>query len=92
MYCYRDNFRWDNRPSDYLVSKTYPADPWAVMFGDYAPEDQRLIYDHEETINYFGGFGQAEYADDNFSAFIQVALNSQDMHRTGRNTGYFSTY
>lgn len=85
---YRDNFRWDNRPDDYLISKTYPADPWAAMFGDYAPEDQRLIYDHEETINYFGGFGQAEYADDNFSAFIQVALNSQDMQRIGRNTGY----
>jgi len=88
MNGYVDNYRMGNRPSDYTITETYPADPWAVFFGDYAPEDQRYDRDYSETINYFGGFGQAEYATDNFSAFVQASLSSQDMQRTGRHEGY----
>ena len=62
----------NSRPDDYTITKTYDADPWAAFFGDYATPDQRYDRDYSETINYFGGFGQAEYANDSFSAFVQL--------------------
>ena len=84
---YTDNFR-NSRPDDYTITETYDADPWAAFFGDYATPDQRYDRDYSETINYFGGFGQAEYANDSFSAFVQASVSSQTMQRDGRMTGY----
>ncbi|MDB9755054.1 TonB-dependent receptor [Winogradskyella sp.] len=82
---YVDNFRTD-RPSDYVISDTFEANPWSALFS-YADEGQRYDRDYSENINYFGGFGQAEYAKDGFSAFFQGALSTQSYQREGRLVG-----
>lgn len=82
---YVDNFRTD-RPSDYVISDTFEANPWSALF-DFADEDQRYDRDYSENINYIGGFGQAEYAKDGFSAFFQGAISTQSYQREGRLTG-----
>jgi outer membrane receptor for ferric coprogen and ferric-rhodotorulic acid len=83
---YQDNFRTD-RPSDYVISETFDADPWKAL-SDYADEDQRYDYDYSENINYQGVFGQVEYATDNISAFFQGAVSNQDYQREGRLSGF----
>ena len=82
---YVDNFRTD-RPSDYVVTGFYEADPWDALF-NRASNDERYSYNYEEVINYLGTFGQAEYKKDNFSAFFQGALSTQSYQREGFFTG-----
>ena len=82
---YQDNYGTD-RPSDYTFTNEYEADPWAALFSS-AGEEDRYQYDYSETINYLGGFGQAEYASDGFSAFIQGAVSTQSYQREGRFVG-----
>ncbi|WP_222982110.1 TonB-dependent receptor [Flagellimonas meishanensis] len=83
---YNDNFRTD-RPSDYVISETFEADPWAALFS-FADPDQRYDYDYSENINYQGLFGQAEYSDGTFSVFLQGAASNQDYQREGRLSGF----
>jgi hypothetical protein len=80
-----DNFRTD-RPDDYTFTEEFDADPWSALF-DTADEANRTQFDYSENINYVGGFGQAEYATERFSAFFQGALSTQSFQRTGRFTG-----
>lgn len=80
-----DNFRTD-RPDDYVFTETFEANPWAALFNS-ADEANRTQFDYSENINYIGGFGQAEYATDKFSVFVQAALSTQSFQRTGRFTG-----
>ncbi|MFT7071615.1 TonB-dependent receptor [Patiriisocius sp. Uisw_017] len=82
---FTDNFRTD-RPDEYTFTNEYAADPWSSLF-NFADEENRTQFDYSENINYIGGFGQAEYATDHFSAFFQGALSSQSYQRTGRFTG-----
>jgi iron complex outermembrane receptor protein len=82
---YQDNYGTD-RPSDYTLTNEYEADPWAALFSS-ASEEDRYQYDYSETINYLGGFGQAEYAADGFSAFVQGAVSTQSYQREGRFVG-----
>ena len=80
-----DNFRTD-RPDDYVFTETFEANPWSALF-DFADEAQRTQFDYSENINYIGGFGQAEYATEDFSVFVQGALSTQSFQRTGRFVG-----
>ena len=82
---YQDNFGTD-RPSDYSFTNEYEAYPWAALFSS-AGEEDRYQYDYSETINYLGGFGQAEYSADGFSAFVQGAVSTQSYQREGRFVG-----
>ena len=82
---YQDNYGTD-RPSDYTFTNEYEADPWAALFSS-AGEEDRYQYDYSETINYLGGFGQAEYSSDGFSAFVQGAVSTQSYQREGRFVG-----
>ncbi|HZW63324.1 MAG TPA: TonB-dependent receptor [Flavobacteriaceae bacterium] len=82
---YVDNFRTD-RPSDYVISETFEANPWASLF-NFADDDQRYDYNYEEVIQYLGGFGQVEYVNDKFSAFAQGAVSTQSYQREGFFTG-----
>jgi len=72
-----------NRPEDYVVTETFDANPWASLF-NFADEDQRIGYDYSEWINYQGGFGQVEYKNDWFSAFVQGAFSNQSYQREDR--------
>ncbi len=85
LTAFNDNFRTD-RPDDYVFTEEFEADPWAALF-NFADEENRTQFDYSENINYVGGFGQAEYAVDSFSAFVQAALSTQSFQRTGRFTG-----
>ncbi len=80
-----DNFGTD-RPDDYVFTEEFDANPWAALF-DFADEPQRTQYDYSEDINYIGGFGQAEYATDRGSVFVQAAVSSQSFQRDGRFVG-----
>ena len=66
-----------------VISNTYDATPWASL-SNFADEEDRIGYDYSETIGYIGGFGQIEYATDNFSIFVQGAYSSQSYEREGR--------
>ncbi len=68
---------------NHFVSTTFEANPWSALF-DYADEDERINYDYSENINYQGGFGQVEYANDYFSVFVQGALSNQSYKREDR--------
>lgn len=76
----------DARTDDYVINETFEANPWAALFNS-ADEAQRFNYDYSESINYLGGFGQAEYKLDNFSAFVQGAVSTQSYQREGRAAG-----
>ena len=84
---YMDNRGYSGqRDPDYVLSETFKADPWSALFTS-ASEGQRFNYDYSEFINYLGGFGQAEYSSDMFSAFVQGAVSTQSYQREGRAVG-----
>lgn len=70
------------RNQDYVINETFKASPWASLF-NFADSDQRFTYDYTEYINYIGGFGQAEFKTDDFSAFVQGAVSTQSYQREG---------
>ncbi len=65
------------------ISKTFDANPWQAL-SNYADESDRIGYDYDEKINYGGLFGQAEYAKDNYSFFIQGSISEQYYKRWDR--------
>ena len=71
---------WDDGLGE--IDETFDATPWGAL--SFADEGQRIGYDYSETIGYIGGFGQIEYATDNFSIFAQGAYSSQSYEREGR--------
>lgn len=83
---YAENQNYADRGPDYIINETFEANPWAALFKS-ADEGQRFNYDYSENINYIGGFGQAEYKLDNFSAFVQGAVSTQSYQREGRASG-----
>src|SRR5699024_2475682 len=68
---------------NHTVTETFHAGPWASLF-DYADEGQRVNFDYSEDINYQGGFGQIEWSNDKFSAFVQGAISNQSYQRFDR--------
>ena len=84
---YKDNFRYGTaRDANYVITETFEADPWSALFNSADP-DQRYNYDYSEDINYLGAFGQAEYSNAGFSAFVQGAVSTQSYQREGRHQG-----
>jgi len=66
------------RNGNYSITNVYGAwDPWKAVTNFNNDHKQRYKYDYEEFINYYGGFGQVEYAKDKFSAFFQGAYSIQ---------------
>ena len=68
---------------NYTITNTYGGiNPWGMLFNPNTDRDQRLMYDYEEDIIYYGLFTQLEYSKDQLSAFFQGALSNQDHIRT----------
>ena len=65
-----------NYTSGNVVSTTYETNPWASLF-NYAKKEDGIAYDYSEWITYQGGFGQVEYSNNGFSAFVQGAASNQ---------------
>ena len=59
-----------------ITTRDMSANPWTVVFADF-DDDEKIAYNNEERISYGGIFGQIEYANEEFSAFFQGALNNQ---------------
>jgi len=66
-----------------IYRNEFEANPWKTLT-NFADEGDRLDYDYSENINYLGGFGQAEYATDKFSVFVQGAFSTQSFQREER--------
>lgn len=75
-----ENFGGDE---NHTVTETFNPDPWSALF-NYADEGERVDYDYSENINYQGGFGQVEWANDEFSVFAQGSLSNQSYKREDR--------
>ena len=58
------------------VTETFEADPWKALSGGAELKD-RIAYANDETITYYGTFGQLEYNTNKFSAFLQGAVSNQ---------------
>lgn len=72
-----------NRGNDYIITKTFKADPWAALFNP-AGEEYRVGYDNSEQLNYQGLFGQAEFSDGTVSAFVQGSVSNQSYQKFDR--------
>lgn len=80
---FADDFGYGgSRDAGYVLSDTFKASPWASLF-NFADSNQRFSYDYSEYINYIGGFGQAEFKTEDFSAFLQGAVSTQSYQREG---------
>jgi hypothetical protein len=80
---YNDAFGHATRPSDYVVTNTFDARPWAAL-SNFADEGDRIGYDYSEDINYQGLFAQIEHSKDQLSAFLQTSVSNQSYQRMGR--------
>lgn len=80
---WNESFRHATRPSDYVVTESFSANPWSALTNFAAP-DQRIAYDYSEDINYQGLFGQLEYAPGQISTFVQGSVSNQSYQREGR--------
>lgn len=72
---------------NHVVTQTYRADPWSSLF-NYAPTDQRQNWNDYEDVNYQGVFGQAEWANEAFSVFVQGSFSNQSYRGVDR--GHFA--
>ena len=64
---------------NYTITDTYGGiNPWNMVFNPNTDANQRLGYNYEEVITYYGLFGQLEYSKDKISAFFQGAISNQD--------------
>ncbi len=75
-----DGIEVSNSRTSYIANTEYEANPWAAL-SNFAPREDRIAYNNAETIRYGGVFGQLEYAKNNFSAYVQGALSTQDYER-----------
>lgn len=64
---------YPGRPGGFNVFDTYGSSP----FDTNVKTTDRIAFDYKERISYGGLFGQGEYSDDMFSAFIQAAGSNQ---------------
>ncbi|MBT8274048.1 MAG: TonB-dependent receptor [Bacteroidia bacterium] len=62
-----------------VATEDLAADPWSVLFAGATnwSEDQKIAYSNDERISYGGFFTQFEYAEDEFSAFVQGSVSNQ---------------
>lgn len=67
-------------PNGQYVFENYEVNLLRPTF-ETAKADQRVGYGYSERIAYLGGFGQIEYKNDSFSAFLQGALSNQTHQR-----------
>ena len=66
-----------------IVNQSMSTNPWDAMFSSI-DENQKIDYDYSETISYGGAFGQLEYSNAKFSAFLQGSVSNQSHQRFDR--------
>jgi iron complex outermembrane receptor protein len=65
-----------------VVSNVFAPRPTANPFGGKLDSDDNKIgYDNDGEVLWYGGFGQIEYSNDKLSAFVSGALSNQSFQR-----------
>jgi outer membrane cobalamin receptor len=68
-----------NNPNRYLYN-TYSASPSINPWTDVKAQE-KIEYNNNGYVNWYGAFTQLEYSNDNLSAFIQGAISQQGFQR-----------
>ncbi|GAA3752723.1 TonB-dependent receptor [Flavobacterium ginsengisoli] len=75
---YIDNFDTNN-PNRVLYSTYSTYAPWNV-FKD-TDKEEKINFNNDGDVRWYGGFTQLEYSNDKFTAFVQGALSQQGFKR-----------
>ena len=51
---------------------------------EVTPPEERVAYDNDGIVKYFGGFGQIEYSTDQLSTFLAASVNTTSNQRVDR--------
>jgi hypothetical protein len=76
---YFDN-RDVNNPNR-VISTVYAAEPHLNPFFSLDYQQQKINYNNDGLVNWFGAFTQVEYATDNLTAFLQASVSQQGFKR-----------
>lgn len=66
-----------------ILTQIYPTKASLNPFAK-ATAEEKLGYDYDGNVNWYGAFTQLEYSKDNLTAFIQGAISQQGFKRTDR--------
>ncbi|TRX40482.1 TonB-dependent receptor [Flavobacterium restrictum] len=66
-----------------VLTETYPSDPSLNPFASAAIA-QKVGFDYDGIVNWYGAFTQLEYSKNNLTAFIQGAISQQGFKRVDR--------
>lgn len=65
-----------------VISNVFAPRPTANPFGGKTNNNEdKIAYDNDGEVLWYGGFGQVEYSNDKLSAFVQGALSNQSFQR-----------
>ncbi len=68
-----------------IITNTYGSSPSLNPFFD-ASNQEKISFDNDGNVNWYGAFTQLEYAKDNLSAFVQAAVSQQGFKKVDRFT------
>jgi outer membrane cobalamin receptor len=68
-----------NNPAVYTSETSLPTPSLNPFF--QAIQGTPILRNYTSTVNWYGAFGQAEYAKDNLTAFVQAAVSQQSFQR-----------
>jgi outer membrane cobalamin receptor len=64
-----------------VISTVYAAEPHLNPFFSLDYQQQKINYNNDGLVNWFGAFTQVEYARDNLTAFLQASVSQQGFKR-----------
>jgi outer membrane cobalamin receptor len=64
-----------------VISTVYAAEPHLNPFFSLDYQQQKINYNNDGLVNWFGAFTQVEYASDNLTAFLQASVSQQGFKR-----------
>ena len=70
-----------NNPINLVTSTTGPKPNWNPFGGKINDINERIGYNNDGEVVWYGAFGQVEYTNDNISAFVQGSVSNQGFQR-----------
>lgn len=77
---YYDNVNVNNQPAGRYLYETYSASPSLNPWTD-VKNQEKIEYNNNGYVRWYGAFTQLEYSNDNLSAFFQGAVSQQGFQR-----------
>lgn len=78
---YKDAANANVAPHVVTNAYNYKNLSWSPFGGSVAPMEDRIGYSNDGEVLWYSGFGQLEYSQDAFSAFIQGSVSNQAYQR-----------